>query len=86
MVRKRTVTFSEGLNVLGFDDNGSNSAQESSPDQQSDDSSDDFLANELRTSKKMAQRMVSHVRMAPEDLLEQGHLINRKILTQQIQN
>ena len=29
MVRKRTVTFSEGLNVLGFDDNGSNSAQES---------------------------------------------------------
>ena len=35
-----------------------------------------FLANELRTSKKMAQRMVSHVRMAPEDVLEQGHLIN----------
>ena len=30
LLRKRTVTFGEGVNVLGFGDNSSNSAQESS--------------------------------------------------------
>ena len=52
MLRKRTVTFSEGLNIFGFDDNHSNSAQESSANEASTDSSDDFSANEPSTSKK----------------------------------
>ena len=54
-LRNRTVTFSSGLNILGFDDNGSNSVQESSPSEESTDSRDHFSANELSTSKKMAQ-------------------------------
>ena len=37
--------FLDGLKILGFDDNSSNSAQESSPNQDSYDSSDDFSAN-----------------------------------------
>ena len=45
MLKKRTVMFSEGLTVLGFDNNGSNSARESSPYEESNDSSDDFSTN-----------------------------------------
>ena len=41
----------EGLTMLDFGDNGSNSAQESSPCKDSNDSSNDFSANELSTSK-----------------------------------
>ena len=44
--------FSEGLNILGFDDTGSNSAEESSANEESNDASDDFSANEPSTSKK----------------------------------
>ena len=44
--------FSEGLNIFGFDDNSSNIAQESSPNEESNDSGDDFSANEPSTSKK----------------------------------
>ena len=39
---KRTVMFLDGLKILGFDDNGSNSAQESSPNKESNDSSTEF--------------------------------------------
>ena len=35
--------FSEGLTMLGFDNNGSNNAQESSPIEESNDSSDVFF-------------------------------------------
>ena len=45
--------------MLGFDNNGSNSAEESSPDEESNDSSDDFSANKLSTSKEMARNIVS---------------------------
>ena len=34
--------FLDGLKILGFDDNSSNSAQESSPNKESNDSSTDF--------------------------------------------
>ena len=43
---KRTVTFLEGLNIRGFDDNGCKSTQKSSPNKESNDFSDDFSANE----------------------------------------
>ena len=52
MLRNELLLFFEGLNMLGFDDNGSNSARESCPYKESNDSSDDFSANELSTSKK----------------------------------
>ena len=61
MGRKRAITFSEGLNILGFDNNCSNSTEESSLNKESNDSSDDFSANELSANKKMAQHVVSHV-------------------------
>ena len=35
--------FSESLTVLGFDNNGSNSAEESSPNEESNGSNDDFF-------------------------------------------
>ena len=54
-LRNRTVMFSEGLNTLGFDDNHSSSTQQASPNEESSDSSNNFSANELSTSKKMAQ-------------------------------
>ena len=36
--------FSEGLTMLGFDNNDSNNAQESSPTEESNDSSDVFFS------------------------------------------
>ena len=58
--------------MLGFDNNGSNSAQESSPKEESNDSSGNFSANKWSTSKKMAQNVVFYARMAPEEAFEQG--------------
>ena len=83
MLRKRTIMFSEGLTTLGFDNNSSNSAQESSPNQDSYDSSDDFSANKWSTSKKMARNIVFQVHMGPNDVFDQGHVINQNISTQQ---
>ena len=40
--------FSAGLTKLGIENNGSNSAQESSPNKTSNNSSDDFLANKYK--------------------------------------
>ena len=54
MLRKRTVTFSEGLKIFGFDNSGSTSGQESSPNEESNDSSEYWSANEPSASKKMA--------------------------------
>ena len=85
MLRKQTVTFSSGLNILGFVDNRSNSAQESSANEDSNDSNNDFSANELSASKKMAQHVVSHEHIAPEEVFQQGHMINRNISIQQTQ-
>ena len=84
-LRNRTVTFSSGLNILGFDDNGSNSVQESSPSEESTDSRDHFSANELRTSKKMAQRMVSHPYGSRRGVRTRS-CDRSKISTQQTQN
>ena len=72
--------------MLGFDINGSNSTQESSPNEESNDSADDFLANKPSTSKKMAQNVVFRIHMAPEEAFEQGHAIDPKISTFQTQN
>ena len=74
------------FDCAGFDHNGSNIAQESSPNKESNKSSDDFSADELSTSKKMAQDVVFHVDMAPEDVLKQDHMINQKISTQPTQS
>ena len=74
------------MTTLGFDNNGSNSAQESSPSEESNDSSGDFSANKPSTSKKMAQNIARCVHMASEEAFEQGHMIDRKISTKQTQN
>ena len=84
--RQRTVTLSEGLNTLGVDVNGSNSAQESSSDEGSDDSSDGSMANKPGTSRTVAQHEVFRVHKVPEEVFEQGHVIDRKIYTEHIQN
>ena len=34
----------------------------------------------------MAQHVMPHVRIAPEELFKQGHVIDRKISTKQTQN
>ena len=60
-----------------MDNNGSNSTQESSPNEESNDSSDDFSANKLSASKKMLQNVV-FCHTAPEEALEQAHVINQK--------
>ena len=60
--------------MLGFDNNGSNITQESSPNKESNDSNDDFSANEPSISKKMAYHMVSRVHIASEEVFEQGHI------------
>ena len=86
MLRKKPVTFSEGLNILGFDDNPSNSAKESSPNEKSNDSSEGVSAHESSTSKKIAQHVVSRVYMAPDEVFEQDHVIDRKLSTHQTQN
>ena len=78
--------FLKGLTMLGFANNGSNSAQESSPNRESNDSSDDFSADKPSTSNKMAENVVFHVHMAPEEAFEQGHMIDQKLLTKQTQN
>ena len=52
--KKELLRFRKGLNILGFDDDRSNSAQGSSASKESFDSSDDFSANELSKSQKMA--------------------------------
>ena len=64
--------------MLGFDYNGGNSAQESSPNKESNGSGDDFSANKPSTSKKMAQNVVFQFHMAPEEASKQGHMINQK--------
>ena len=64
--------------MLGVDNNSSNSAQESSPSEESNDSSEDFSANKLSTSQKMAQNLAFHVHTVPEEAFEQGHKINPK--------
>ena len=75
--------FSEGSTVRGFDDNGSNGAQVSSPNKESIDSSDDF---QKIKSQKMSQKVVFRVYMAPQESFEQGHWIDRKITTKQTRN
>ena len=80
MLRKKKVVF-EGLNVLGYNDNGSNSAQESSPNKDSNGSSDHVSANELSTGKEMAHHVVSCVHTAQEEVFKQGHMIDRKPAT-----
>ena len=65
---KRTVMYLEGLTVLDFDNNSSNSAQGSSHTKISNESSDDFSANKPSSSKKMAQNVMFHVHMAPEEV------------------
>ena len=60
--------FLEDLTMLCFDSNGSNSIQESSPNKESNVSSDDFSANKPSSSKKMAQNVMFHVHMAPEEV------------------
>ena len=84
MLRKWTITFSEGLSILGFDNKHSNSAQESSPNKESNDSNNNFSANEPSTSKKMAQHVVSRVYSSRRGV-KQDHVIGRKISTQQTQ-
>ena len=64
--------------MLGVDNNSSNSAQESSPNQDSYDSSDDFSANKRSTSKKMARNKVFQVHMVPDDVFDQGH-VSKKV-------
>ena len=71
--------------MFGFDDNGSNSAQESSPNKDSNDSSDNLSTNKLSKSKKMAQHAVFCVHAAPEEVFKQNHIISCKISTQQTQ-
>ena len=80
--------FLEGLNLLGFDNNGSNIVQESSPTKEFNDSSDDFSANKPSTSKEMAQNVVFYVHMVLKDVFEQGCMIDqkKKKITQQTQN
>ena len=78
--------FSEDLNTLSFDDNGSNSAQEPSPDEEYNDSSDNFSANEQSKSKKTAQHVVFCVHLAPGEVFEQSHEIDHKLPTQQTLN
>ena len=58
--------FLEGLTMLGFDNNGNNSAQQSSPDEESNDSSDSFSTNKQNIGKKMIQNVVFRVQIAPE--------------------
>ena len=72
--------------MLGFDNNGSNSAQELSPNEESNDSNNDFSAEKPSTNKKMAQNIVFCVCIAPEETFEQSHMIYRKIPTQYTQN
>ena len=71
--------------MLGFDDNGSNSAQESSPNEESNDSSHLFSADKQITSTKKqktkVKNVVFHVHMAPE-----RHLNKVKWFTRQTQN
>ena len=78
--------YLEGLTVLDFDNNSSNSAQGSSHTKISNESSDDFSANKPSSSKKMAQNVMFHVHMAPEEAFEQGHVTDQKISIQQTQN
>ena len=72
--------------MLGFEDNRSKSAQESSANEEFNDSSDALSANQPSTSKKMAQHVVSRVHMAPEEVCKQGHVIGQKKSTQQTQD
>ena len=78
--------FAESFTMFIFDCNSNNSTLESSLNEESNDSSDDFSANELSASKKMAQYLVSGVHIAPDEMFEQSHTSNRKISTQQTQN
>ena len=78
--------FSESLTILGFNNNGSNSAQELSPNEESNDSSGDFSANKLSASKTVAQNVVHRVQKTPEESFELDHVIDGKTATQQVQN
>ena len=84
-LRKRTVMFSEGLTVLGFDNNGSNSAQESSPNEKSDDSRNDFSANKPSTSEKTGSKHSVACQYGSRRGFAHGHIIDWKISTQQSQ-
>ena len=64
--------------MLGFGNNGSNSAQETSHNEEFNDSSVDFSANKLSTNKKVAQNILFLVCMAPDEAFERGHIINKK--------
>lgn len=66
--------------MLNLDNNSSNSAQESSSDKEPDDSSDDFSANKPSTRKTTAQHQVFHVHTVLEEVSEQGHVLNKKII------
>ena len=46
--------------MLGFDNSGSNSAQESSPNEESDDSIDDFSAKKQYKEENGSKRSVSY--------------------------
>ena len=72
--------------MLGLNADGSDSTQESSSGKESYVTSDDFLANEPNTSKAAAPHKVFHVHGIPEQVWEQGHVIVRKISSQQTQN
>ena len=83
MLRKRIITLAEGLIILCLDDNRSNSVQESSPNEESNDFSNDFSANKPSTSKTKWLNKWCLVSMALEEVLEEDHVIGRKIPTQQ---
>ena len=79
--------FLEGLTIHGFyNNNNSNSAQESNPIEESNGSSIDFSPSELDANKKMAQYELFHVHIAAEEVFKQSHMIDRKTSTQQTQN
>ena len=61
--------------MLGFDDNNSNSTQESSPKEEFNDPSNELSANQRSTCKKMAQHLVFHDHMVTEEVMEQGHIM-----------
>ena len=62
--------------MLGFDKNSSNSAQESSANEESNNSNDDFSANKPSTRNKMAQNIAFHIHVALEEAFQQGHVID----------
>ena len=77
--------------MLGFDDIGGDSTQESSPYEESNDFSEDVFANKPRKRRKKrkekkAELVVVRVSIASEVVFKQGSVINQKMSAQQIQN